>query len=163
MKMKKPTLYAMAGTIGSGKTTFAKKLAKQKKAAFFSIDKHIKQLGQPIKTTKDYDRYYYGVRSVIEDYAVQLLRLRQSVVLDFGGSNGHWNWLKAIAKKTKSNIEIFHLLAPMEVRRERVKKRNLDPKTVFRFSAKEFNEMPLVSTTPKVKQKNLKITVINSI
>jgi predicted kinase len=156
-----PTLYAMVGTIGSGKTTYAEKLSREKGAIFFSIDKHIKLLGQPIGSKENYDRYYFGVRDVIADYTLQLLNLGQSVVLDFGGSVGHWEWLSSLADQAKANIQIFHLIVPIEVRRERVRKRNSDPKTIFRFSDDEFNSMSTVSAAPNVTRPGLLITVID--
>src|SRR5689334_7705788 len=134
------TIYAMTGTIGAGKTTFAKKLAQDKKSVALLIDHYIRLLG-PVHSREDYDKSYYGVRNVIADCASQLLILGHPVVLDFGGSVGHWEWLSAIADRAKANIEIFHLIAPIEVRRQRVQKRNLNPEE-FKFSDEEFEAMP---------------------
>lgn len=161
MKSEKPTIYVMTGTIGAGKTTFAKKLAKEKKTVVFLIDDSIRKLKVPIKSIEDYDKCYYGVRNIITDCVLQLLRLNQSVVLDFGGNVGHWEWLTSIADQTGANIEIFHLLAPVDVRRERVRKRNLDPNE-FHFSDEEFESMPKVSATPQVQRDGLKITTIDT-
>ncbi len=161
MESKKPKLYAMTGTIGSGKTTYAKKLSSEKNAVVFLIDDYIRQLGIPIKSVEDYDKYYYGVRNIITDCTLQLLRLNQSVVLDFGGNIGHWEWLSSIADQTSANIEIFHLLAPLDVRRDRVRKRNLSPNE-FHFSDEEFESMPKVSAAPQVQREGLKITVIET-
>jgi predicted kinase len=162
MEKAKPTIFAMVGTIGAGKTTYAEKLSKEKKAVFFPIDKSIKQLGQPIASKEDYEKYYFGVRDLIGNYALQILELGQSVVLDFGGSVGHWDWLSTIADKAKANIEIFHMRAPIEVRRERVRKRNSDPNVVFKFSDEEFNAMPTESATPQVQRQGLKIIVVDT-
>jgi predicted kinase len=154
----KPTIYAMTGTIGAGKTTFAKQLANEKKTVVLLIDHYIRQMG-PVKSKEDYDKYYFGVRNIIADCSRQLLKLGQPVVLDFGGSVGHWEWLCSIADPSAANIEIFHLLAPKDVRRERVRKRNLGPDE-FHFSDEEFESMPTVSATPQVQRTGLKITVI---
>ncbi len=156
----KPTIYAMTGPIGAGKTTFAKQLSKEKKAVVLLIDHYIRQVG-PIKTKEDFDKYYFGVRNIIADFSRQLLLLGQSVVLDFGGSVGHWDWLCSLADPADANIELFHLLAPKEVRRERVRKRNLQPEE-FHFSDEEFESMPTESATPEVQRKGLTVTVIDT-
>lgn len=152
-------LYAMVGAIGSGKTTFAKRLAEEKNAVFFSIDQNIKQLGQPINSQKDYDKYYFGMREIIADHAVKVLKCGVSVVLDFGGNVGHWEWLSSISADADADVEIFHLVAPIEVRRERIRKRNLDPDVVFRFSDQEFESMPVDSAAP-IERPGLKVTLI---
>lgn len=161
METEKPTLYAMTGCIGVGKTTFAKKLSTEKKAIVFLIDESIRRLGFPIKSLEDYDRYYHGVVNIIADSAIQLLRLNQPVVLDFGGNTGQWEWLSSIADKAGANIEIFHLIAPLEVRRDRVRKRNRLPNE-FHFSDEEFDSMPKVSAAPQIQRDGLKITVIET-
>lgn len=161
MEPETPTLYAMTGTVGSGKTTFAKMLATEKKAAVFLIDESIRRLGFPVKSVEDYDRYYYGVINIIADCALQLLRLKLPVVLDFGGNVGQWDWLSSIADNADANIEIFHLIAPLDARRDRVRKRNLLPNE-FHFPDEEFDSMPRVSATPLVQRVGLKITVIET-
>ena len=160
METQKATLYAMTGCIGAGKTTFAKKLSNEKKAVVFLIDESIRRLGFPIKSVEDYDRFYHGVINIIADSAIQLLQLNQPVVLDFGGNIGQLDWLSSIAEKAAANIEIFHLITPLEVRRDRVRKRNLLPNE-FRFSDEEFDSMPKVSAAPP-QRAGLKITVIET-
>lgn len=147
----KPVVYAMAGPIGSGKTTWAKRIAAEKHAAFFSIDQFIKMLGQPIHTAQDYDRFYLGMRGVIASAALQFLNRGISVVLDFGGTRGHWDWLRSLAESANADVEIHRLNIPLEIRRERVKARNSDPDAVFQFSDEEFDSMPKDSTTPEAR------------
>lgn len=161
MVRTKPTLYAMTGTIGAGKTTLAKKLSAEKQTVAFLIDHSIQRLGFPIRSIEDYDKCYYGVRNIIADCALQLLKLDQPVVLDFGGNVGHWDWLSKLGDQGDANIEIFHLLAPVEVRWKRVQKRNLEPDE-FNFSEEEFASMPTISAAPQVQRDGLKITKVES-
>ena len=156
-----PTIYAMVGTIGAGKTTFAAKLANEKNAVFYSIDRAVKDLGKPITSREDYDKYYFLVRTAIAAGAVEALKNGRPVVLDFGGSRGHAEWLDGIAAEAGAAIEIYHLLAPLEVRRERVRKRNLEPDVVFRFSDEEFDSMPTVSAAPE-ERAGLKVRVVRT-
>ena len=157
----KPIIYAMVGTIGSGKTTYARKLSEEKRALLFCIDENIKQLGQSITSKEDYEKYYFGVRTIIADHASKALNLGNSVVLDFGGSVGHWEWLQSVASPSNAEIEIVHLLAPLQVRRERVRKRNSEPHAVFRFTDAEFDAMPTESAAPKDKP-GLRVTEVQT-
>src|SRR4051812_40132474 len=109
----KPVIYAMAGPIGSGKTTLARQIATEKPTAFFSIDQLIKMLGQPISNAQDYEKYYFGMRDIVANISIQFLSRGISVALDFGGTAGHWDWLKAIADTTKADVEIYHLIVPI--------------------------------------------------
>ncbi len=151
----------MSGPIGSGKTTFAKKIAAEKHAVFISIDHYVKLLGQLIGSAKDYEKYYYGVRDIIADVTLKLLKANLSVVLDFGGTQGHWDWLKSIAVAADAEIEIYNLIVPIEDRRKRVQKRNSNPATMFQFSDEEFNNMPIESMTPP-EQTGLRIINIKN-
>ena len=56
--MNNKTVYAVAGQIGAGKTTLARKLAKEKNALFFSTDQWIAGLGVPIGSHEVYAKYY---------------------------------------------------------------------------------------------------------
>lgn len=149
----------MAGPIGSGKTTLAKRIANERNTAFFSIDQCIKTLGQPIGSAQEYEKYYFGMRDVIANASLQFLSHGISVVFDFGGTAGHWTWLKALADSANADVEIYHLIVPIEVRRERVRARNSDPGFIFHFSDEEFDSMPKESTPPE-EQPGLKVIEI---
>lgn len=49
----KPMIYAMTGGNGSGKTTYALKISKEKSALFLSLDKTIQDFNQPIQSYED--------------------------------------------------------------------------------------------------------------
>ena len=144
----KLTVYAMAGPIGAGKTTLAKQIAKEKNAAFFSIDQLIKMLKQPLGSAQEYEKYYFGMRDAIANISLQFLNHGISVVFDFGGTDGHWGWLKALADSANAEVEIYNLVVPIEIRRERVRGRNSDPVAIFHFSDESFDSMPKESTPP---------------
>ena len=95
----------MNGRIGSGKTTRAKQIAIEKNAALFSIDHHVQPLGQPITNAQEYEKYYFGVRDIIAELALQNLKIGTSVVFDFGGSVGHRDWLRSLAQSAKAGQE----------------------------------------------------------
>ncbi len=137
------TIYAVAGQMGSGKTTWARKLAKEKKALFFSTDQWIANLGVPIGSHENYAKYYTGLRDRIFEVAKQALNLGVPVVFDFGVNlpNGRAGLLK-FANTCDADLEIYHVSVPVQVCRERVRERNINrPEDIFSFtfSDEDFN------------------------
>ena len=128
-------IYAVAGQIGSGKTSFARKLAQEKKALFFSTDQWIANLGVPIGSHENYAKFYTGIRDRIYEVANQALNLGLPVVFDFGvnqskGGKG----LQKFANAVGAVLEIYHISLPIEVCRERVQERNKNkPKGIHSF------------------------------
>ena len=68
------TLYAMVGPMGSGKTTLALKIAKEKKANYYSLDKTIKEFNVPIRNINDYEIHMVKALELISEWAIQALR-----------------------------------------------------------------------------------------
>ncbi len=122
----KPLIYAMTGGNGSGKTTYALKISKEKRAKFFSLDKTIKDFNQPIRSYEDYMLYFQQALDLMSSQAIQFLKDGDSVVFDFGGGISSREWLKQIAQSGDATIEIYHLEVPLEERRRRIQKRNLE-------------------------------------
>ena len=55
--------------------------------------------------------------------------------MDFGGGMGHWEWLRAIADSAEAHIEIYHFEIPLEVRLNRVRRRNEEkPPGIYHFT-----------------------------
>ncbi len=136
-------IYAMTGGNGSGKTTYALKLSKEKEAKFFSLDKTIKGFNQPIQSYEDYMLYFQQALDLMSSQAVQTLKDGNSVVFDFGGGISSREWLKQISKSSGAPIEIYHLEVPLEERRRRIKKRNLEKQEnvyFFNMDDEEFDK-----------------------
>ncbi len=130
----KPLIFAMTGGNGSGKTTYALKISREKGAQFFSLDKTIKDFNQPIQSYEDYMFYFQQALDLMSSQAIQFLKDGGSVVFDFGGGISSREWLKQIAKSCGAEVEIYHLEVPLEERRRRIQKRNLEkPKDVYFF------------------------------
>ena len=141
--MNNKTIYAVAGQMGSGKTTWARKLAKEKQALFFSTDQWIANLGVPIGSHENYAKYYTGIRDRIFEVAEQAINLGVPVVFDFGvnsakGRAGHQKFANGIG----AALEIYHVSVPVEVCRQRVRERNKNMPTdiySFQFSDDDFD------------------------
>jgi len=137
-----PTIYALTGGNGAGKTTFALKISKEKNAAFFSLDKTIKSFNQPIQTYEDYMTHFNRALDIMSSQAILKLKEGSPVVFDFGGGISSRPWLKKIAESSGADVEIFHLEVPLAERRLRIQKRNSEKeKDVFFFhmSDEEFD------------------------
>ncbi|MBC7753700.1 MAG: ATP-binding protein [Moraxellaceae bacterium] len=130
------TTYAIAGHIGSGKTTLARKLAKEKQALFFSTDQWIASLGVPIRSHEVYAKYYTVIRDRIFEVAQQALHLEVPVVFDFGVNSPKGRaGLQKFAPAADADLEIYHASVPIEVCREGVRERNKNKsQDIFSFT-----------------------------
>lgn|GEM_PF-3426591 len=136
----KSLIYAMTGGNGSGKTTYALKISKEKGAKFFSLDKTIKDFNQPIRSYEDYMLYFQQALDLMSSQAIQFLKEGDSVVFDFGGGISSREWLRQLAKASGAEVEIYHLEVPLEERRRRIHKRNLEMQKDVYFFHMDDNE-----------------------
>lgn len=138
----KGTIYAMTGGNGSGKTTYALKIAKEKGAVFLSLDKTIKNFNQPIQSYEDYMSHFHRALYLFSSKAIPVLSSGGSVVFDFGGGMSTRPWLKQIAELSGAEINIFHLEVPREERKRRIQQRNEEKNQdvyFFHMSDEEFD------------------------
>ena len=118
----KPIIYAMVGPMGSGKTTLALKIAKEKNALFQSLDGTIKAFNEPIGDLDGYERLMPKALDLMYKNALEALRRGQSVSFDVG----RWPWLIELAKEAGAEIEIHCFEISAVERWRRVQKRNLE-------------------------------------
>ncbi len=126
------TIYAMVGPMGSGKTTLALKIAKERGAFFQSLDGTIKNFNEPIGSLEGYERLMPRALDLMFSNALTALKNGQSVVFDVG----RWPWLKELAEAANSKIEIYYFDISTEERWRRVQKRNNEkPENVYHWTA----------------------------
>jgi dephospho-CoA kinase len=80
----RPLIYAMTGGNGSGKTTYALKISKEKAAKFFSLDKAIKGFNKPIQSYEDYMLYFQQALDLMSSQAIQALKARGRLFFLYG-------------------------------------------------------------------------------
>lgn len=133
--MSRPIIYAVLGRIGSGKTTHAQKLAKEKGAVFFSMDQTLANLGVPVDSYQKYERLYPGVNRILRELAFQILKQGVPVVFDYGVNRPKGRAsLQTFAHDLNAELEIHHLIVPSEECRRRVHERNrLKTPGIFSF------------------------------
>ncbi len=125
------TIYAMAGPMGSGKTTLALKIASKHKALFQTLDGTIKAFNEPIEDLKGYESLMPKALDLMFSKALEALQSGQSVVFDVG----RWPWLMQLADAADSKIEIYNFQISAEERWRRVQKCNNEkPKGVFHWT-----------------------------
>ncbi|MBI2621537.1 MAG: AAA family ATPase [Candidatus Levybacteria bacterium] len=123
--MKKGTVIMVCGLPGAGKTTFAKKLEKERKAVRFCPDEWIIPLLKDPTDMDEAKRIRTPLEKLMFEQAIILANLGVNVILE----NGFWTKVdrdhhKVQLKKAGLRIELFFLDAPLNVLWERVKKRN---------------------------------------
>lgn len=118
-------IYFICGFIGSGKTTYAKRLAETKRAFRFSIDEWMIPLYGEHMDREDFDAREAILHSLFNDSALQLASLNVPVIFDFG----FWKKYereKAISWATENELvsETHYLDVPYETCKQRAKQRN---------------------------------------
>lgn len=142
MNENKATLYFISGKLGSGKTTFAKKIADENHAIFISEDIWLEKLfPNMINNFQDYLLYSRRFRSMIDIHVIQLLSKGISVVFDFAGNvPQERQWVKSIVDQAHSSHILHYIVASDDLCRSQYKMRNLNlPEGSKLISDEEFN------------------------
>ena len=120
-----PTVYIIAGQIGAGKTTFAKKLEKKTGAIRFTPDEWMLKLFKEMPGNEDFDEYYFRCCAVAWETAKKILEKGIDIILDFGF------WKKNDRKKYKQmisdlgyNCKLYHVFCEVEEIKKRLNIRN---------------------------------------
>jgi predicted kinase len=132
------TIYGMVGPMGSGKTTLALKMAKERGAFFQSLDGTIKDFNEPIGSLEGYERLMPKALNLMFSKALEALKSGQSVVFDVA----RWPWLRELADAADAKIEIYYFEISPEERWRRVQKRNQEmPDGIYHWtmSKEEFD------------------------
>jgi len=80
----RPPVYLMHGFIGSGKTTFAKQLAKEKQALRLTHDAVMVTLYGNNPPAEHFQEYYERVAKLLWIITAELVSIGSAVILDFG-------------------------------------------------------------------------------
>ena len=137
------TIYAMTGPMGSGKTTLALKIAKERGALFQSLDGTIKNFNEPIGDLAGYEKLMPKALDLMYARALEALKRGQSVTFDIV----IWPLFKDLANEVDAKMEIYYFNISAEERWRRVQKRNQEkPEQVYHwtmtkeeFDAQEFH------------------------
>ncbi|MBP3389665.1 MAG: ATP-binding protein [Clostridia bacterium] len=119
------TLHLMVGLPGSGKTTFAKKLAKQENAVLFSPDDwQFKLFGNDINQPT-HDENHTKIEELMWDVAKDILKTGTDVILDFGcWAKEERDAFRKKAHNVGAGFKIHFMNTPVEEIWARLEKRN---------------------------------------
>ena len=85
MNNKQPIAYIICGFIGSGKTTFARKLEKETGAIRITKDEWmIKIFGNKITSNKNFEEYDHNIIELARGIAFTILKAGKDVIIDEG-------------------------------------------------------------------------------
>jgi predicted kinase len=122
------TVYLICGFIGAGKTTFAKKLEAQTGAVRITKDEWLIQMVGNDPTIDGYEAFDGRMCGLSRDVAFRLAAKGIDVIID----EGFWfredrDTMRRRAEDAGAQAVVYYLDTPMEMIRERVARRNLNP------------------------------------
>lgn len=122
---QKPKAFLLHGFVGSGKTTFAKRLENEERALRFTHDEWMNQLYGEDPPAERFPDYARRVFNVMETTWTRCLYLGTSVILDFGF------WTRADRERTRAVVAehggeavLYRLNCTDDLAWERVSRRN---------------------------------------
>lgn len=125
MPDKKPIAYLISGFVGSGKTTFARKLEKETGAIRFTKDEWIIRIFGNDPNFKEFDKYDEKMTSLSNDLAIQCLKAGLDVIID----NGFWSrtqrdQMRERIKEIGAHFQFYSIQCPYQIMRQRIIYRN---------------------------------------
>lgn len=117
----KPVLYIIQGLIGSGKTTFAKKLANETNAVHLNPDEWVTANYTKTEYMSNWNNCFDEALIRLWNKTIEYLKDGQSVIFDMG----FWyrkdrNFARVIAKECGADFKHFYLNVPDEILKERI-------------------------------------------
>ena len=119
------TLHFICGKAASGKTTLARKLAAEHRAALFIEDEWLVLLDAEIDSLADFARHARRLRAALAPHAVQLLKLGTSVVFDFAGNTPiDRAWVRSIFEAAGAEPHVALIVASDALCKAQLRQRN---------------------------------------
>jgi predicted kinase len=119
------TLHFICGKAASGKTTLARKLAAEHRAALFVEDEWLTLLEAKIESLADFARHARQLRAPLGPHAIQLLKLGTSVVFDFAGNTvRERSWVRSLFEAAGAGHRLHVIVASDALCKQRLRLRN---------------------------------------
>jgi predicted kinase len=124
----RPTVHVICGFIGSGKTTFAKKLEQQTGAVRITKDEWLIRLIGNDPTIDGFAEYDHKICGLSRELAFYLVEKGVDVIIDegFWARDERAEIRKQIVSLGAEHV-LYYLDTPLETIRERVSRRNVSP------------------------------------
>ena len=130
--MSGPAIHALHGFLGSGKTRLARQLESELPAMRFSSDEWMVTLYGQDPPEELFNIYRARVLAVMHSYWTRALELGLPVILDEGlWTRRERDGLRAEAAALGVPFILYALNTPEDVARQRVRRRNAEPGSLF--------------------------------
>jgi predicted kinase len=125
---RQPVAHIVIGFIGSGKTTFARKLEKETGAVRFTKDEWMVKVFGNTPPKDKFAEYDNKMTSLARDMALRCLKAGMDVIID----EGFWerekrDEIRERVKKAGATTKLYYLDVPYEVMKARTLKRTENP------------------------------------
>lgn len=136
---EKGTLIFFCGKMGSGKSTYSKKLANELNAVLLSEDEWLSAIyPEEIKNFDDYIKYSSRLKPLLEGHVRRILHSGVSVVMDFpGNTKKQRSWFKEIFFEDQMLHRLIYLQAEDQLCLKRIEQRRQDSPERARFDTEE--------------------------
>ena len=123
---KMPTAHLIHGSVGAGKTTFARRLERELPAIRFSHDEWMTRLYGDDPPVDQFPKFHQRVSKLIDDCWRRCVELGLDVVLDLGfWSRRQRDEIRATAVALGAGARLYRLECPEDEAWGRIEKRNL--------------------------------------
>ena len=124
----KPLAHIIVGFIGSGKTTFARKLEKETGAIRFTKDEWMVRVFGNTPPKDKFEEYDNKMASFATDIALKCLKAGVSVIIDEGfWIKEHRDAIKEKVKKVGGIPKLYYIETTFEIMKARTLKRTENP------------------------------------
>jgi len=155
------TLHFICGKAASGKTTLARRLATQHRAALFIEEEWLTLLGAEIVSLADYGRHSARLRAALVPHAIRLLEIGTSIVFDFAGNTPKERaWVRGIFERAGADHMLHVIVASDDLCKTRLRQRNATkPEGLYYGTVSEarFDEVTRYFVLPS-EQENFRMT-----
>lgn len=118
-------VYLICGKICSGKTTYAKKLCKEKGAILLSVDEIMLSLFDQCCGPKLHQEYEKRIKEYLFEKSLEVLEAKNDVVLDWGfWTKEERNATKKFFKSRNIDCELHYVAVSEEIWEKQLNKRN---------------------------------------
>lgn len=139
---KKVTLHSFCGKMAAGKSTLAKKLAKESNHILLIEDDWLSELyPEEISCIADYIKYSSRLKKILSNHIKSLLLQGISVVLDFpANTKEQRNWLRTLYDEEKVSHTLHYVDVDNDICKKQLKERSKNkPKGMAFTSEAEFD------------------------
>ena len=145
--MQPPTLVVICGLPGTGKTTYARRLECEMSAVRFCADEWMQAVGVVLNDEQFRDR----IEQLQWIIAKRLLRLRQSVVIEWGTwGRSERDRLREEGRSLGAKVELHYLTAPLPVLLDRVQRRGREETPITREDMEQWARWIQAPTTDEM-------------